>query len=155
MRIEREDPRTPDVAGLLGEHLADMFAESPPESVHALDLHALARPEIAFWTARDDTGALLGCGALQHLDDLSGELKSMRTATASRGRGVGAALLARLVEAARHRGYRHLYLETGTQDFFAPARRLYLRSGFEETGPFADYRLDPHSAYFRLDLQPS
>ncbi|WP_028046265.1 GNAT family N-acetyltransferase [Cellulomonas sp. URHE0023] len=152
MTIHQDDPHRPDVLDLLGEHLTDMFAESPAESVHALDPTALTRPGITFWTARRDDGSLLGCVALKELGPADGELKSMRTATHARGQGVGAALLARVVAEASDRGYRTLHLETGTQDYFAPARRLYERAGFVACPPFADYRTDPYSAFYRLTL---
>jgi putative acetyltransferase len=147
MDIAIDDPARDDVLSLLAEHLADMHAESPPESVHALDVAALKTPAITFWTARRD-GVLLGCAALKELGPTHGEVKSMRTAAASRGRGVAAALLGHLVDEARRRGYTRVSLETGTQDFFAPARRLYGRHGFAECGPFADYVLDPCSVFF-------
>jgi putative acetyltransferase len=43
-------------------------------------------------------------------------------------------------------------LETGSQDFFAPARALYTRHGFAPCPPFADYTDDPNSVYFSLAL---
>jgi putative acetyltransferase len=145
-------PLDTDVLALLREHLADMHATSPAESVHALDPEALTDPAISFFTARDD-GVLLGCGALFDHGDGTGEVKSMRTVTAARGRGIAAALLEHLIGEARVRGWNALRLETGTEDYFAAARRLYERHGFIERGPFADYRLDPHSTYYerRLD----
>ncbi|NNH08590.1 GNAT family N-acetyltransferase [Cellulomonas fimi] len=132
-----------------------MYATSPPESVHALDPASLTDPAVTFWTARDARGALLGCVAVKELSPADGELKSMRTTVPARGRGVGATLLARAVAESASRGYRTLHLETGTQDYFAAARRLYVRAGFVPCGPFADYAPDPHSAYFRLDLVAS
>lgn len=151
MRIEIDDPARPDVTALLSEHLADMHATSPPESVHALDVSALKLPEITFWTARLD-GVLLGCAALKEIDPTHGEVKSMRTTTTSRGTGVGRALLLHVLAAARARGFARLSLETGTQDYFAPARGLYVAHGFVSCDPFADYAVDPHSAYFTLAL---
>lgn len=151
MLIAVEDPSTADVAAFLGEHLADMYATSPPDSVHALDVAALRAPAVTFWTARDATG-LLGCAALKELAADHGEIKSMRTATAARCRGVAAALLAHLVATAQQRGYARLSLETGTEEYFAPARRLYLRHGFVACEPFADYTLDQNSAYFTRTL---
>jgi putative acetyltransferase len=150
--IELDSIESADVQALIAEHLADMFATSPAESVHALPLAELGAPDMTFWTARDSDGRLLGCVALKHLGEREGELKSMRTATASRGAGVGAALLAQVVSEASRRGYRRLLLETGTQDFFAPARRLYERAGFETTGPFASYVLDPNSVFMEFRL---
>jgi putative acetyltransferase len=76
----------------------------------------------------------------------------MRTATASRGLGVATAVLRHLSGLAAERGYARLSLETGTQDFFAPARRLYARHGFVECPPFGDYAPDPHSTFFTREL---
>lgn len=152
MDIAIDDPARADVLALLAEHLADMHATSPPESVHALDVDALPVPAVTFWTARRD-GVLLGCAALKELEPDHGEVKSMRTATAARGGGVATALLRHVVVEAEGRGYARLSLETGSQDFFAPARRLYARHGFTECGPFADYVLDPHSVFFSRALR--
>lgn len=152
VRITAGSPFEPDVLALLEGHLADMRRTSPPESVHALDPEALAAPGVALLVARDRDGVLLGCGALQDLGDGTGEVKSMRTAPEARGRGVAAAVLAALVDVARAAGWRRLSLETGTQPFFEPAVRLYLRHGFTPTGPFGAYADDPHSRYLTLAL---
>lgn len=149
--LEIDDPHRPDVTALLSEHLADMHGNSPAESVHALDVDSLTQPGIAFWTARED-GVLLGCSALKEIDGGSSEIKSMRTTPAARGRGVGAAMLARIIEQARIRGVQALFLETGSDKFFSPARRLYERHGFQECPPFADYIEDPYSVFMQLDL---
>src|SRR6478735_9191271 len=81
IKVARDNPARPDVRRLLEEHLADMFATSPAESVHALDPGALAGPDITFWTARDGAvpggEALLGCAALKDLGAEEGEIKSM------------------------------------------------------------------------------
>jgi putative acetyltransferase len=158
VNIATDSPVRDDVRRLLDEHLTDMFATSPAESVHALDHSALLAPGITFWTARDDDGALLGCGALSELGGppgerpRHGEIKSMRTSAPARGRGVGAALIETILAEARRRGYTRVSLETGPQDYFAPARRLYARHGFAECGPFGSYALDPHSVFMTLEL---
>ena len=150
--IARDSPARPDVRRLLDEHLADMFATSPAESVHALDHGALAGPDITFWTARDDGGVLLGCGALKDLGTDEGEIKSMRTARPARGRGIAALILGRILDEAGQRGYHRLLLETGSQEFFAPARRLYARHGFVPCPPFAGYQPDPNSVFMARSL---
>lgn len=155
--IERDSPARDDVRLLLSEHLADMFATSPAESVHALDHSALSAPSISFWTARED-GALLGCGALKLLPSPAGtarhgEIKSIRTTATARGRGVATLMIRHILEDARARNLGHVFLETGTEDYFAPARRLYARYGFTECPPFADYVLDPNSVFMELRLQ--
>jgi putative acetyltransferase len=151
VQIDRDDPTRADVTALLREHLADMVATSPPESVHALDIDALRHPSIIFITARRKS-LLLGCAALKELDPSHAEIKSMRTTAASRGTGVGRALLSHLMGLARERGYTRLSLETGTQPYFEPARALYAATGFTPTEPFAGYTVDPNSAYFTLRL---
>ena len=145
--------RGPEIARLLQAHLDEMHLHSPPESVHALDLEALRRPEIAFWTAWDEAGELLGCVALKRLDEVHGEVKSMRTAAAHMRKGVATRLMRHLLQEARQRGYRRLSLETGSPAAFDPARRLYRRFGFVECGPFADYKPDPNSVFMALDLE--
>ncbi len=152
MRIQLDDLRGADIAALLQAHLDEMFLHSPPESVHALDLEALRRPEITFWAVRDDGGRLMGCGALKQLDAAHGEIKSMRTATAHLRKGVAATLLRHVLQTARERGYRRLSLETGAPEAFVPARELYARFGFVECGPFADYAEDPYSVFMTLAL---
>ena len=152
--IELGDLADERVLKLLGDHLDDMFATSPPESVHALDVSGLAVPEVTFWTIADGDD-LVGCVALKELDAEHGELKSMRTDAASRGRGLGARLLEHVLAEAARRGYRRVSLETGTEDFFRPARTLYARYGFRECPPFGDYALDPHSVFMTLELQPA
>jgi putative acetyltransferase len=144
--IRRDDLSAPAVHALLQEHLRSLSRLSPPESMHALGIDALRRPEISFWTAWS-AGDLLGCGALKELDSAHGEIKSMRTAASHLRKGVGRAMLAHIVEEARRRSYARLSLETGSTPEFAPARRLYEGFGFVRCGPFADYREDPFSVY--------
>jgi putative acetyltransferase len=140
------------VISLLTDHLTDMFATSPAESVHALDVSGLAVHEVTFWTIAEGE-VILGCVALKELDAGHGELKSMRTDAAARGRGLGARLLEHVLAESARRGYRRVSLETGSQEFFRPARTLYAKYGFRECGPFADYRLDPSSVFMTLELE--
>lgn len=152
MHIERDDLSRPAIHALLDEHLRSMRAWSPPESVYALDLDQLRQPGITFWSAWDDAGVLLGCGALKELDAAHGELKSMRTPEARRGRGAGRAILEHIISVATARGYERLSLETGATAPFEPAQRLYESAGFIRCGPFGDYGEDPHSVFMRLRL---
>jgi len=151
MQIEIDDLSRPEIHALLNEHLRSMYALSPPESVHALDIEKLRQPGISFWSAWEGA-TLLGCGALKELDARHGEVKSMRTPEALRRRGAGRAILAHLVEVARTRGYERLSLETGSMAAFLPAQRLYRSFGFEYCGPFADYVEDPNSVFMTLRL---
>lgn len=157
VRIVVDDLTHPEVLRLLQLHLDRMHEHSPPGSVFALDLEAMRGPDVTCWTAWDDhdgslAGALMGCGALKELDPLHAEVKSMRTADAFLGRGVGAAVLDHLVAVARARHYRRLSLETGTGPAFEPALRLYARAGFVPCGPFGTYTDTEFSVYRTLLL---
>lgn len=146
MTIRTDDLTGPEIQQLLLEHLFEMRAISPPESVHALDLEGLRKPEITFWTLWEGD-ALMGCVALKELAAHHGEIKSMRTASAFRRRGVAAKLLQHVLDEAQQRGYERLSLETGSQPFFAPAHQLYTRFGFQPCGPFGSYKEDPNSIF--------
>lgn len=149
--IAVDDPRAPDVTALLGTHLALMNAQSPPEEVHALDVEALTDPAVTFVSYRIE-GELFAIGALKDLGGGHGEIKSMHTSAAARGRGIGSALVVHLVDLARQRGLTRVSLETGTPEEFAPARALYARHGFTECGPFGGYVLSPWSTFMTLSL---
>ena len=151
MHIRIDDLRGAEILKLLQEHLRGMALHSPPESIHALDVDALRRPGITFWTAWQDE-ALLGCGALKELDADHAEVKSMRTSAAHLRKGVASTLLAHICEHARQRGYRRLSLETGSMAAFEPARRMYAGFGFEYCAPFADYGEDPNSVFMTRSL---
>ena len=149
--IRLDDLSDPRIEAFMQEHLVDMYAVSPPESVHALDMDQLRQPHIAFWSAwlptADGDDVLVGTGALKRLDAGHAELKSMRTSTRHRGQGIARQLLNHLMQDARARGFARVSLETGTQPFFEPARQLYFQHDFVECGPFADYGPDPYSFF--------
>jgi putative acetyltransferase len=151
MNIEIDDLSRPAVHALLNEHLRNMYELSPPESVHALDLDKLRKPEITFWTAWEGP-ELVGCGALKELDRTHGEVKSMRTPSNRRREGVGRAILRHVIAVARSRSYERLSLETGSMEAFVPAQKLYESFGFTYCGPFGDYVEDPNSVFMTLRL---
>jgi hypothetical protein len=45
-----------------------------------------------------------------------------------------------------------LSIETGSGDFFKPARELFQKIGFKKCPPFAHYKEDPNSCYMNLDI---
>lgn len=154
LRLEPDDLSRGIVRDLLERHLADMNAASPTGTGYALDLAGLARPEVSVYTTWEG-GELLGACALRDrgvFGESGGEIKSMRTTDAARGRGVGTFTLFSVLRIATERSYPTIWLETGTEDFFIPARALYHRAGFELCEPFAPYAYDPRSIYMRKDL---
>lgn len=151
LNIRKDDLRGQPIADFLQAHLDHMREITPPGSVHALDLEALRSPAITFWTIWDGD-ELLGCGALKELDAITGEVKSMRTAPAHRRKGIASHMLEHIIQEAKQRNYKHLYLETGAFPAFAPARALYTRYGFEYRGPFGEYTDDPNSVFMTKSL---
>ena len=151
MEIRIDDLTGPEVRALLEEHLQNMYEITPPESVHALDINSLRRPDITFWTAWAE-GQLLGCGALKELNPTHGEIKSMRTSKNHRRNGVGRAMLTQIILESKKRAYARLSLETGSMKEFDPARRLYASFGFTDCPPFADYIDDPNSVFMTLEI---
>jgi putative acetyltransferase len=154
MRITPGDFSDPRVIDLLHIHLTSARAETAPGSAHALDLTGLQSPDISFWTMWDDE-TLVGIGALKRLSADHGEIKSMHTAQSMRGKGAGSAMLRHIIAIARARGMSRLSLETGSWEYFRPARAFYRGHGFIECQPFADYVLDPNSVFMSLDLRQS
>jgi putative acetyltransferase len=153
-RIIEDDLTGPKIRALLEVHFAGMLANSPVGSCHFLDFDGLNTPDVTFWSIWDGTD-LAGCGALKELDSTQGELKSMRTAEAQLGRGVGGQMLTHILGVARARGYERVSLETGSGEPFAAATRLYTKFGFVSCEPFGDYRPDPFSCFFTLTLSTS
>ena len=121
MLVIRQDDLSSDATrALLALHLSGMHENSPPGHVFALDLSGLQAANVTVWTAWDGD-AIAGIGALKELGDGTAEVKSMRTHPAHLRKGVGAALLEHIIEAARSRGMRRLSLETGRGPAFAHA----------------------------------
>jgi putative acetyltransferase len=150
-QIAVDDPRQPDVRALLERHLEFALAQTPPEHSFALDLDELLDPAITFFSVRG-YGRLLGIGAIKRLGPHHAEIKSMHTAEAARGRGIGRAMLIHLLEVARTRGFHRVSLETGTMAAFGPARALYDSAGFIPCGPFADYQPSQDNLFMTLEL---
>jgi putative acetyltransferase len=151
MRIIPGDLGDPRVIELLDIHLTSARAQTALGSAHALDLTGLQSPDLRLWTIWEEE-TLLGVGALKRLSPEHGEIKSMHTAQSMRGRGAGSAMLRHIIATARASGMSRLSLETGSWDYFQPARALYRSHGFVECPPFADYVPDPNSVFMTLEL---
>jgi len=154
MLITPGDLDDPRVVDLLRTHLASARAETAPGSAHALDLNGVRSPDISFWAIWED-GALLAVGALRRLSPDHGEVKSMHTAQSARRKGAGSAMLRHIIASARKDGISRLSLETGSWEYFRPARALYAAHGFVECPPFGAYVPDPNSSFMTLDLRGS
>ena len=91
---------------------------------------AYAQPQCAYFVVEDE-GVVLGGGGIAPLeggDAATCELRKMYFLPAARGRGAGATMMERCLEAARELGFRQCYLETLSG--MDAAMKLYERSGF-------------------------
>ncbi len=139
--LERTTAPTDDARALIEELEAELSEGYEPHQQHGLNIEKLFQPHIAFFIARVN-GDALGCGGVA-FDDGFAEVKRMYVRRGARGTGVAQAVLARLEQEARAKGYRHLMLETG--DDLRAAHRLYERAGFRRCAVFGPYRtMRPH-----------
>jgi putative acetyltransferase len=151
VEIKIDDLLDGAIETLLQEHLEEMHKYSPPDSIHAHDSDSLKNTSITFWSAWIDN-ELAACGALKEINSRHAEIKSMKTSRLHLRKGIGKNILSHILTEAKSRKYSTVSLETGTNEAFLPARKLYEQFGFQECGPFADYSLDVYSTYYRKEL---
>ena len=151
MKIQLDDLTDKKTIELIRTHLVGMAENSPPESIHALNVAGLKQDNITFYSAWEDED-IMGCGALKELTTKHGEVKSMRTVEKHLKKGVARAILLHIINEAKMRGYTKLSLETGSMEAFQPACRLYESFRFTYCEPFDKYTADPNSLFMTLDL---
>jgi len=136
----------PKVHELLSKHFIELRAASPEGSAHVLDIPGLKVSSIKFWSLWQDEN-LIGCGALKFLDEDHGEFKSIRIHDNFRNKGYGVNVINHLIDEAKKQKIKKLSIETGSGDFFLPARKLFKKCKFKECRPFAHYKEDVNSVY--------
>ena len=141
----------PEVNKLLISHFIELSSVSPVDRGHVLDIPGLKNPSIKFWSLWEND-QLIGCGALKFLDKEHGELKSIRVADSFRRKGNGFKVINHLISEAKKLNIKKISLETGTGNFFTPARKLFYKCGFKVCEPFAHYKKDPVACYMSLLL---
>ena len=141
----------PEVNDLLNKHFIELRSVSPEGSVHVLDIPGLKISSIKFWSLWENE-QLIGCGALKFLGENHGEFKSIRISDKFRKNGLGIKIITHLINEAKKLNVKRINVETGSGDFFVPARKLFKKCGFEPCKPFAHYKEDPNSCYFSLDI---
>mgnify|MGYP001352056928 FL=1 len=143
-----EDPK---VNELLNKHFIELRSVSPEGRAHVLDIEGLQDDSIKFWSIYEND-ELIGCGALKFLDPKHGELKSIRVADSFRKKGYGKKIIKVLIEKSRQLDLEKISIETGSGEFFLPARKLFKNSGFKDCKPFSHYVDDPNSCYMSLKI---
>ena len=141
----------PEVNQLLKKHFVELRSVSPKGSTHVLDIEGLQNKSIKFWSIYEHH-KLIGCGALKFLDSNHGEFKSIRVADSFRKKGYGKKVISVLFEKSKELGINKISVETGSGEFFLPARRLFEEFGFEECEPFGHYVNDSNSCYMSLEI---
>ena len=136
----------PEVNQLLKKHFIELKAASPKGSAHVLDIPGLKVSSIKFWSLWEDN-KLMGCGALKFLEKDHGEFKSIRVHDNFRTKGKGIEVIHHLIAKAKKLHIKRISIETGTANFFAPARKLFDNCGFKPCVPFAHYKEDDNSLY--------
>lgn len=149
--IHAEDADSADAQWCLQQCDADIgerFAGGVDgESIPTSDTHEVSPPNGLFLVARLD-GTAVGCGCLEPTAPGTVDITRMWLSPDVRGRGLGRALLDRLVTEARRLGYRQARLETN--EALIEAISLARAAGFVEVAPFND---EPHAHHwFALDL---
>lgn len=147
--VEPARPTDEGPLALLKASHALMRATFPPEENYFLEIDALCANDIRFFAAREGE-MTLGVGALAVRRDY-GEVKSMFTAPEARGKGIAAALMRQIEDAARFEGLDLLRLETGEP--LDAAIRLYERFGFYRRDIFGDYTPNTSSVFMEKQLR--
>ena len=138
-----------EVLELLNKHFIELRSVSPEGSAHVLDIEGLKNQNIKFWSLWEDN-LLMGCGALKFLNKEHGEFKSIRVEDRFRKKDNGIKILKHLIFEAKKLNIKRISVETGTGDFFTPARKLFNKCGFKLCKPFAHYKEDPNSCYMSM-----
>ena len=138
-----------EVLELLNKHFIELRSVSPEGSAHVLDIEGLNDQNIKFWSLWEGN-LLMGCGALKLLNKEHGEFKSIRVEDRFRKKDNGITILKHLIFEAKKLNIKRISVETGTGDFFTPARKLFNKCGFKLCKPFAHYKEDPNSCYMSM-----
>jgi len=137
------------VHDLLIKHFIELRLVSPVGSAHVLNIAGLKDPSIKFWSMWEKSD-LMGSGALNFLGKDHGEFKSIRVSDKFRNKGNGSKVINHLINEAKKLNIKKLSLETGSGNFFIPARKLFIKSGFKTCEPFSKYEKDDNSVYMSM-----
>ncbi|RLQ89423.1 GNAT family N-acetyltransferase [Notoacmeibacter ruber] len=133
----------------LNAHLTPL---SPPEFQFPMTAEQMSGADCMVFIVRDNSGAPVGMGCLKQHEGRIGEVKRMWSAPHLRGQGIGASVLAAIIDKAEALDLSELVLETGTSPEYAPAWSLYERAGFQPCGAVLDYPTSEHNRFYRKVL---
>tara|TARA_B110000263_G_C15024981_1_gene381300 strand:+ start:124 stop:585 length:462 start_codon:yes stop_codon:yes gene_type:complete len=139
----------PEVNEMLIKHFIELSSVSPVCKGHVLDIPGLKDPNIKFWSFWK-SDQLMGCGALKFLDTEHGEFKSIRLSDKFRKQNNGIKIIKHLIDRAKKLNIKKISLETGSGNFFIPARKLFIKCGFKVCEPFSHYKKDNEACYMSM-----
>lgn len=151
LALVEASPASPAAAALIAALDAEFHVRYPGAPVFGIDAASLLAQGGIFLIAHLD-GQPVGCGALRPIDPRTVEVKRMFVRPEVRGRGISRAVLARLEELARARGYAVARLETGTRQ--PEAIGLYESAGYARIPCFGEYASSAHSICYEKRLAP-
>lgn len=133
-RLQREYGLAFDVEAMVESDLSDTRTLHPPDG--------------RFYLARYQK-QVAGVGCLKKLAARVGEIQRMYVPPAYRGKGIGRAMINRLIDDARSLGYRRLRLES--LKFLDAAHALYRSIGFRDIEPYADNSMKAYQSADQLE----
>jgi len=148
--IITESPDSEDATMLINELEALLAPNYPSESRHGFSVEKLIRENVDFFVIRKD-GVPAGCGGVKIFDKEYGEVKRMYVRPQFRGLGLAKKMLEHLTNYTRKQGVEILRLETGIHQVDAIA--LYEKIGFNQIGPFGEYKEDPLSRFYEKEIK--
>ena len=132
-----DDPRKPEVRGLLERHLAFCLSETPPEHSFALNVDGLLNPKVTFVSYRDGD-AVLGVAAIKELDAAHGESSQCTRRRRPGDAGWAGRCLATCSTPPGHAGTGACHWRPAPRRVRGGAGAVRVR-GIHPAGPFADY----------------
>ena len=110
--------------------LESLLGSSHSYAARILDELEVFQPPGGVYYFLQDSGNIIGMGALRKLSPDVGEIKRMYVKPDYQGKGYGKLLLSKLLKKGKEFGYSSLRLDTGP--FMKAAQKLYFSVGFEE-----------------------
>lgn len=143
---------------MIQEYVDTLILEVPPFASYLQVQHCDAelanlrqkygKPDGRLYLARAD-GKPAGCVSLRKLDNKTCEMKRLFVRPLFRGKGIGAALVDRMISDAREIGYRYMKLDT--LPMLTTAIHMYRKLGFYEIPRYNDSPL-PGTIFMQLNL---
>jgi GNAT superfamily N-acetyltransferase len=159
LTLEMAYEQTEVMRSMIQEYVDSLILAVPPFASYLQVQHCDAelanlrqkygKPAGRLYLARVD-GSPAGCVGLRKLDEKTSEMKRLYVRPPYRNKGVGSALVNRILEDAREIGYTYMNLDT--LPMLTNAIRLYRKMGFTDIERYNDSPL-PGTIFLQLKLE--